>query len=148
MEKWPVEKMSDYWRTWEICMGESFMNYFVCDNIHNMGIILGYFCGKFPELGNYILEISDYKLPWKFIMDSPHKNSEFFPSIDMLVEEFYEVEDEKGLFNEENYDKTVHVWCSLLHDIDIYYKRFIEWVEKNNDDRITQKMNEKWTQEK
>lgn len=147
MEKWSIEKMVDYWRLWEIHAGESFMDYFVDDNIHNVGIVLGYFCGKFPELGGYILEVSEYKIPWKFIMDSPYEDGEFLPSIDMLVEEYYEVEDEEGVFNKENYNKAIYVWCSLLHDIDIYYKRFTKWVEKNETPDIIEKLNEKWRNE-
>ena len=69
MEKWPIEKMVDYWWFWEIRFGESFIDYFVDDYIHNMGIVVGFFCGRFPELGKYILEASNYKVPWTYIQD-------------------------------------------------------------------------------
>lgn len=149
-EKWPIEKMMDYWRFWEVRFGESFIDYFVDGNIYDMGIVVGYFCGKFPELGKYILETSGYKIPWTYVQDwitkkEPEKD---IPSISYLVELFYDVENEDGIFNEENYDKSIYVWCSLVHDIDVYYKRFMDWVEKNEDEEITQKLNEIWKQEK
>lgn len=37
---------------------------------------------------------------------------------------------------------------SYPYDIDIYYKRFMEWVDKNEDEEITKKLNEIWKQEK
>lgn len=130
MEKWTIEKMTKFWRQWEIHAGESFMDCFVNDNIYSPGIAVGYFCGKFPELGKYILEASDYTVPWLYITDfiSKDDSDEYIPGIDELVEEFYKVEDENGTFNEENYNKAICVWCSLIHDIDIYYERFINWV--------------------
>lgn len=131
MEKWTIEKMTKFWRQWEIHAGESFMDCFVNDNIYNTGIVVGYFCGKVPELGKYILEASNYAVPWQFIRDCVRKRNsdEYLSSIDELVEEFYKVKDEEnGTFNEENYNKVIYIWCSLIHDIDIYYERFINWV--------------------
>lgn len=148
MEKWSVEKMMDYWRLWEIRFGESFMDYFVDNSIYNMGFVVGYFYGKFMDLGKYLLETSDYTIPWTFIQDwitkrEPEKD---IPSISHLVELFYNVEDEDGVWSEENYNKSIYVWCSLIHDTDIYYNRFIEWIEKNEDEKITNQLNEKWKQ--
>lgn len=144
MEKWTIEKMVKFWRQWEIHAGEPFMDCFVNDNIYNMGIVIGYFCGKVPELGKYILETSDYTIPWLYIMDSISKDGsdEYIPGIDELVEEFYKVADKNGVFNKENYNKTVYIWCSLIHDIDIYYTRFIEWIKDNKCEDIIQKLSE------
>lgn len=144
MKKWSIEKMSDFWSLWEQYAGESFMDCFVSDNIYNMGIVIGYFYGKFPELGRYILEASDYKVPWKFIMDSPYRDGNFLPGIDALVEAFYDVENEDGVYNDENYDKVIYVWCSLIHDIDIYYSRFIKWIDKNEISDVTKELNKRW----
>lgn len=143
-EKWSIEKMMDYWRLWEVRFGESFIDYFVDDNLNNMGFVVGYFYGKFPELGKYILEASNYCIPWSFVQDwitekEPEKD---IPSISHLVELFYNVENEDGIFNEENYDKSIYVWCSLIHDVDEYYTRFINWTERNEDEEITKKLNE------
>ncbi len=146
MEKWSIEKMTEYWNLWEIRFGESFIDYFVDDYIHNMGIVVGFFCGRFPELGKYILEASNYKVPWTYIQDwitkkEPEKD---IPSISHLVELFYEVENEEGIFDKNRYAESVYAWCTLIHDIDAYYNRFIEWVEKNNDEELTQELNNLW----
>lgn len=150
MEKWQVAKMVDYWNLWEAYAGESFIDYFVDDNIHDMGIVVGYFCGRFPKLGRYILEASEYRIPWAYIQDWAYKKEtkEEIPSISHLVERFYNAEDENGRWSQDNYDKVVCAWCCLIHDIDIYYQRFIEWVERNKDEKLTQKLNEIWNQEK
>lgn len=149
MEKWQVAKMVDYWWFWEIRFGESFIDYFVDDNIHNMGIVVGFFCGRFPKLGRYILEASEYKVPWTYIQDwitkkEPEKD---IPSISHLVELFYKVENEEGICDRNNYAKSIYAWCTLIHDIDIYYDRFIEWVEKNEDEELTQELNNLWKEE-
>lgn len=149
MEKWQVAKMVDYWSLWEIRFGESFIDYFVDDNIHDMGIVVGFFCGRFPKLGRYILEASEYRVPWTYIQDwitkkEPKKD---IPSISHLVELFYEVENEEGIFDRKNYTKSVYAWCALIHDIDIYYDRFMEWVEKNEDEELTQELNNLWKEE-
>lgn len=146
MEKWSIEKMVDYWQFWEIRFGESFIDYFVDDNIHNMGIVVGFFCGRFPELGRYILEESEYKIPWTYVQDwitkkEPEKD---IPSISYLVELFYKVENEEGIFDRSRYAKSVYAWCTLIHDIDAYYNRFIEYAEKNNDEKLTQELNNLW----
>lgn len=149
-EKWAVEKMVDYWNLWEAHAGESFIDYFVDDNLNDMGFVIGYFYGKFPELGRYILEASDYYIPWSYVQDwitkkEPEKD---IPSISHLVELFYNVENEDGIFNGENYDKSVYVWCSLIHDVDAYYTRFMDWIERNEDVKIMHELNETWKQEK
>lgn len=149
MKKWSIEKMSDFWSLWEQYAGESFIDYFVDDNIHNMGIVIGYFCGKFPKLGNFILEVSNYKIPWKYIQDGYRVIylGKYLPSISELVEEFYEVENEDGVYNDENYDKVIYAWCSLIHDIDVYYSRFSEWINKNETPDVIEKLNKKWSNE-
>lgn len=143
--------MMDYWRLWEVRFGESFIDYFVDDSIHDMRFIVGYFYGRFPELGRYILETSNYYIPWTYVQDwitkkEPEKD---IPSISHLVELFYNVEDDdEGIFSEENYNKSIYVWCSLIRDVDIYYKRFMDYIEKNEDKGITQKLNDLWKQGK
>lgn len=117
MKKWSIEKMSDFWSLWEQYAGESFIDYFVDDNIHNMGIVIEYFCDK------------------------------YLPSISELVEEFYEVENEDGVYNDENYDKVIYAWCSLIHDVDVYYSRFSEWINKNETPDVIEKLNKKWSNE-
>lgn len=149
MEKWQVAKMVNYWSLWEIRFGESFIDYFVDDNIHDMGIVVGFFCGRFPNLGRYILEASEYKIPWTYIQNwitkkEPEKD---IPSISHLVELFYEVENEEGIFDRKNYTKSVYAWCTLIHDIDIYYNRFMEYIEKNEDEELTQELNNLWKEE-
>ena len=57
-----------------------------------------------------------------------------------LVELFYNVEDEEGEWHEENYEKEIYAWCSLIHDIDAYYRRFISWVNIQ-DEELIQKLN-------
>lgn len=142
MEKWSIEKMTEYWSLWEYRYGESFIDYFVDDNIHNMGLVVGFFCGRFPELGKYILEASNYKIPWSFVQDEIYRKEfeEEIPSISYLVELFYNVEDEEGEWHEENYEKEIYAWCSLIHDIDAYYRRFISWVNIQ-DEELIQKLN-------
>lgn len=142
MEKWSIEKMTEYWDLWECYYGESFIDYFVDINIRSIGIVVGFFCGRFPELGKYILEASNYKLPWNYIQEDIYKekSGEDIPSISYLVELFYNVEDEEGNWYEENYEKEIYAWCSLIHDIDIYYERFMNWVDEQ-DKELIQKLN-------
>lgn len=140
MEKWSIEKMTEYWNLWEERYGESFIDYFVDDNMHDMGLVVGFFCGRFPELGRYILETSEYSIPWNYVQDEIYRpGEEDIPSISYLVEVFYNVDNE-GEWNEENYEKVIYAWCSLIHDIDIYYEKFMNWVDEQ-DKELIQKLN-------
>lgn len=122
--KFSVEELIELWSIWEEHAGESFIDYFLDDNINNMSLVIGYLIAKEPDLGNYILQQSDGTIPWEYIQDCPGVKTD---SISYLVEQFYNVYD-GNVWKEENYHKAQSIWCSLIHDVDIYYKRFEEWA--------------------
>lgn len=140
--KLSVEEIAELWRIWEAVAGESFIDYFLDDAVNNVGFVVGYFVGKFPELGQYILQTTNYTIPWRFIQDNPYveRTKDFIPSLLGIVENFYGVYDLDGnSWNPEAYDKSVFVWSSLIHDVDSYYKDYCDWMSNecyHNEDII------------
>lgn len=35
-------------------------------------------------------------------------------------------------YGESRYDESLRPWCSLIHDVDIYYERFDEWLKNES----------------
>lgn len=130
MDKFSVEELIELWGIWEEEAGESFIDYFVDDNIKCMPFVLGYWSAKFPDLFEFLMNIGEGKIPWSSAQDAPIG----FESISCLVEIFYKVVscgvEEDGHWSQETYNKSIMPWCSLIHDIDIYYNRFIKWKSK------------------
>lgn len=126
MDKFTVDEIQQIWGIWESRYDESFVDYFLDDNINNMGIVLGYWSAKYPELFRYIMNMTDWCIPWEYIQDSLTN----YGSLDRVVEDFYGVE--ANGWNEERYEESLRPWCSLIHDVDIYYERFNEWLKNQS----------------
>lgn len=58
MDKFTVDEIQQIWGIWESRYDESFVDYFLDDNINNMGIVLGYWSAKYPELFKYIMNMT------------------------------------------------------------------------------------------
>jgi hypothetical protein len=122
MNKYSIEEIIDWIRTWECNAGESFMDYAGDDYIFlNVSFLLGYWSIKFPELYKFLMTKSMNLIPWKYPQDE----------LTDLVEEFYST---KENWNEEDYCKSLIPWVSLIFDNDVYYERFIDWKEEQDEE--------------
>ena len=131
-KKLSIEQLKEFWKDWEHKAGESFIDYFVDDNINSIGLILGYWAAKYPDLFEYIMDYTNECIVWNYVQDGCNK---YNISLVGLVEEFYKVytyKEDSEIFNEKNYDKSIIPWCDLICGIDIYYQRFLDWYNENN----------------
>lgn len=137
-KKYSIDDMIEFWRIWELEMGESFMEY-VVEPIVNVEEIINYWKIEFPDLYNYIMEITDNTIPWKYIYDIPKD----YDCLDYVVENFYEVHD--GNFTETKYRKSILPWCSYIHKF--CYDKWYEacFVEEKPEflNRVMKQFNEK-----
>lgn len=60
MEKKSIEEIKELIDKFEGTCGESFVDYFIDDNINNIGFLVGYIYGKFPDLGKGV--VGQFKL--------------------------------------------------------------------------------------
>lgn len=108
---------------WENLHGESFMDYAGSDHIfRNISFLMGYWSCKHRELYNFLIKKSNNTIPWKYAQDG----------LEELVEEFYGLEPEH-MRNEEYldcYDMTWIPWASIIVDNDIYWERYIKFMEE------------------
>ncbi len=123
MEKKSIEEIKELINKFERTHGESFVDYFIDDNINNIGFLVGYIYGKFPDLGKVLLTNSNWRIVWKFVQDCYYKDDEEVDSIAGIVENYYN----------EDWDKENLFWATVIYDNDPYYSRFEEWLKERND---------------
>ena len=127
------ELIVEYIRTLEISTGDSWMDQFAEDGIfHNISFLMGYWSVKFPELYSYLMKDSNNTIPWKYPQDG----------LIGLVESFYidDEEYENNQFDNEEYEKSLYPWASIIAFNPIYmnrflkcHKDFLEWFDTEDD---------------
>ena len=117
------EQLQELWRDWELKHGESFMDYFVDDNINELGIVLGCWSVTYPDLFNYIMKESGWCIPGEYVQDE----------LSSLVESYYANDiDPDGYIelNEGEYELSILPWCEVICCIDIYYERLLDFCKE------------------
>lgn len=122
MEKKSIEEIKELIDKFEGTCGESFVDCFIDDNINNIGFLVGYIYGKFPDLGKVLLANSNWRIVWKFVQDCYYKDGEEVESIAGIVENYYN----------EDHDKENLFWATVIYDNDPYYDRFEDWLKERN----------------
>lgn len=122
MNKYTVKQIREIIGEWESVYGESFVDYFVDDNICSMHFLLGYFCGKFPDLGKFIMDKSDWSIVWGYVQDGGFikETNQRIDSIAELIEQYCN----------DDWDLFATIWATVIYDNDPYYERFVEWLSE------------------
>ena len=121
-KKLTVKQLQKFWRAWEIDHGESFIDYFLDDNINDLGLVLGCWSVIYPDLFNYIMKESNWCIPWRGIQDGLSSLVEYYYASNIGPDGYIE-------FNEGEYELSILPWCEVIYRVDIYYERLLDFCK-------------------